>query len=214
MIHVATSGEGGDMILQSSLGVHILRPPSCGSSSSAPDGNKMPIWHSTVGDPLAVCPRDVPSGHSSHQWWRGTAGVSMGAWHGAGQGRGPPTSNTNGFVLGCEIQASSSSQAHPCCLYSPQHHHQPRTRSALYTRCYERAAGRQIDDKTAWPSPICYDQQAVYKFIERAVTRSKVSGGGMGGGNEMNRLSIHYGIRHVNLAPSYPLATIHPLSSL
>ena len=142
------------------------------------------------------------------------AGVSMGAWHGAGQGRGPPTSNTNGFVLGCEIQASSSSQAHPCCLYSPQHKHQPRTRSALYTWCYERAAGRQIDDKTAWPSPICYDQQAVYKFIERAVTRSKVSGGGMGGGNEMNRLSIHYGIRHVNLAPSYPLATIHPLSSL
>ena len=109
MIHVATSGGGGDMILQSSLGVHILRPPSCGSSSSAPDGNKMPIWHSTGGDPLAVCPRDVPSGHSSHQWWRGTAGVSMGAWHGAGQGRGPPTSNTNGFVLGCEIQASSSS---------------------------------------------------------------------------------------------------------
>ena len=128
------------------------------------------------------------------------------AW---GRGRGPPTSNTNGFVLGCEIQASSSSsQAHHCCLYSPQHQHQPRTRSALYTRCYERAAGRQIDDKTAWPSPICYDQQAVYKFIERAVTRSKVSGGGRGGGNEMNRLSIHYGIRHVNLAPSYPLSTI------
>ena len=86
MIHVARAGEGGDMILQSSLGVHILRPPSCGSSSSAPDGNKMPIWHSSAGDPLAVCPRDVPSGHSSHQWWRGTAGVSMGAWHGAGQG--------------------------------------------------------------------------------------------------------------------------------
>ena len=186
------------MILQSSLGVHILRPPSCGSSSSAPDGNKMPIWHSTGGDPLAVCPRDVPSGHSSHQWWRGTAGVSMGAWHGAGQGRAgdppPPTQMDSSWGVKFRPAAAAASQAHPCCLYSAQHQHQPRTRSALYTRCYERAAGRQIDDKTAWPSPICYDQQAVYKFIERAVTRSKVSGGGRGGGNEMNRLSIHYGM--------------------
>ena len=98
------------MILQSSLGgVHILHPPSCGSSSSAPDGNKMPIWHSTGGDPLAVCPRDVPVVTVATNGGARLAGVSMGAWHGAGQGRGPPTSNTNGFVLGCEIQASSSS---------------------------------------------------------------------------------------------------------
>ena len=133
-----------------------------------------------------------------------------------GQGRAgdPPPPTQMDSSWGVKFRpAAAASQTHPCCLYSAQHQHQPRTRSALYTRCYERAAGRQIDDKTAWPSPICYDQQAVYKFIERAVTRSKVSGGGRGGGNEMNRLSIHYGIRHVNLAPSYPLATIQPLDT-
>ena len=139
------------------------------------------------------------------------------AWErGMGQGRAgdPPPPTQMDSSWGVKFRpAAAASQAHPCCLYSQQHQHQPRTRSALYTRCYERAAGRQIDDKTAWPSPICYDQQAVYKFIERAVTRSKVSGGGRGGGNEMNRLSIHYGIRHVNLAPSYPPATIQPLDT-
>ena len=139
-------------------------------------------------------------------------GWPVSAWErGMGQRRAgdPPPPTQMDSSWGVKFRpAAAASQTHPCCLYSAQHQHQPRTRSALYTWCYERAAGRQIDDKTAWPSPICYDQQAVYKFIERAVTWSKVSGGGRGGGNEMNRLSIHYGIRHVNLAPSYPLATI------
>ena len=124
--------------------VHILRPPSCGSSSSAPDGNKMPIWHSTGGDPLAVCPHDVPSGHSSHQWCCSAGPVS--AWErGMGQGRAgdppPPTQMDSSWGVKFRPAAAAAGLIPVVCTLYPQHQHQPRTRSAL-TGCYEQPAGK------------------------------------------------------------------------